>query len=308
MELALITMNKIIEMVAIMMIGVVMLKTGIADRETSKKLSSILLNVISPCLIIMSYQMDFNEELLRGLLITIILSAASFIIAIALAHVSVPKKGNPNAAIEKMVVTYSNCGFIGIPIVNAILGTEGVFYMTAYITVYNIFIWSHGLMLMSGRASSPVATAKNFIQPSTIAIIISLVLFVMNIHLPSVIASPFDMIGDMNTPVAMLISGINLAESDLVRSLKRPRTYLMSCLKLIAVPVFTAILLAVVHTEMTIALTVIIAAACPTGAMVTMFALQYKQDSNYASELFTITTVLSLITIPIVILISGFIL
>lgn len=306
MELALITVEKIIEMFVIMMIGVLIVKAGIGDHDTGNGLSSILLKIVTPCMVIMSYQVDFDAELLRGLAITAGLSALSFVVAIAIAHFSI--RDNPDSAVEKMAIAYSNCGFIGIPLANAVLGSEGVLYITAYILIYNIFIWSHGVLLMNGSAGSLKQTLKNLVQPSMVAIVVSLLLFLLGIRLPEVLAGPLDMIGDMNTPLAMLISGINLAESNLLDSLKRPRTYLISVLKLLVIPILTVFMLRLFHPDPLISMTVIIAAACPTGAMGTMFAMQYHKNSQYASELFTISTVFSLVTIPLTVLVSGMVL
>lgn len=302
MDLAYITVNKIMEMFLILMIGAAALKTGLADGETSKKLSGVLLNVISPCVIIMSYQIEFDRELLIGLAVTAGLSAASFLLAIILSGLVIKAEGNPDMAVERISIVYSNCGFIGVPLINGLLGAEGVFFMTAYITVFNILIWSHGIMLMSGKTGSPMATVKNFLHPSTFAIGAGLFFFVTGLHLPEVIGNPLSMIGAMNTPAAMLISGMNLAESELLSCLKKPRTYMISFMKLVAVPFITLLLLAACRADRIVAITILVAAACPSGAMGTMFALQYNKDSRYASKLLAVTTALSLVTIPAVML------
>ncbi len=302
MDLAYITVNKIIEMFLILMIGAAALKAGFADSETSKKLSAILLNVISPCVIIMSYQIDFDKGLIIGLAVTAGLSAASFLLAILLSRLVIRSKGNPDMAVERMSIVYSNCGFIGVPLINGLLGAKGVFFMTAYITVFNILIWSHGIMLMSGKAGSLMDTVKNFLHPSTFAIGAGIFFFVIGLHLPEVVGNSLSMIGAMNTPVAMLISGMNLAESELLSCLKNPRTYMISFVKLVVIPLLTLLLLAAARADRTIAVTILTAAACPSGAMGTMFALQYNKDSGYASKLLAVTTALSLFTIPAVML------
>lgn len=306
MELALITVEKIIEMFVIMMIGAAIIKTHIGNHQTGKDLSAILLKIITPCMIIMSYQVDFDTELLVKLGIMAGVSILSFVLGIAIAHFAIPD--HPDAAIEKMAIAYSNCGFIGIPLASAVLGDEGVLYITVYILVYNVFIWSHGILLMTGSTGNLKQTLKNLCQPSMIAILFSLVLFLLRIRLPEVLASPIDMIGDMNTPVAMLVSGINLASSDILGSLKRMSTYKVSALKLLVIPVLTVFLMRLLNPGEMIAMTVIIATACPSGAIGTMMALQYNKNSQYFSELFTITTVLSLCTIPLVVLVSGLVL
>ena len=305
MDLAFITANKIIEMFFILLIGAAALKTGIADSGTGSRMTSILLKVISPCVIIMSYQMEFDRGRMIGLAVTAGLSAASFLGAIILSKLVVPRNGRPDMAVERMSIVYSNCGFIGVPLIQGLLGAEGVFYMTSYITVFNIFVWSHGIMLMSGKTEDLSATIKNLIQPSTIAVGVGLLFFVTGFCLPAVIGDPVSLIGDMNTPVAMLISGMNLAESNLLSCLKSPRTYLLSVTKLILVPLVTLLFLMAVRVDRVIGVTILVAASCPSGAMGTMFALQYNKNSQYASKLLAITTSLSLVTIPAIMLAAS---
>ncbi len=305
MNLAHITVNKIIEMFLIMVIGAVTFKTGIADNGTSKRMSSILLNVITPCMIIVSYQMEFDRDLLIGLILTLGLSVASIFLSILLSRLLIRSKENPDMAVEKFSMIYSNCGFIGIPIINGLLGAKGVFFMTAYITAFNIMIWSHGILLMKGKTGNLMSTMKSFINSSTVAIVIGILLFVTGLHLPEVVGNPLSMIGAMNTPVAMLISGMNLAESELLSCLKSPRTYMISAAKLLAIPLITLVLLMAVRVDYAIAVTILVASACPSGATGAMFALQYNKNSQYASKLLAVTTVLSLVTIPAVMLVGG---
>ncbi|PJJ29091.1 AEC family transporter [Lacrimispora celerecrescens] len=305
MNLAHITINKIMEMFLIMVIGAVTFKTGIADNGTSKRMSSILLNVITPCMIIVSYQMEFDGDLLIGLILTLGLSVASIFLSILLSRLLIRSKENPDMAVEKFSMIYSNCGFIGIPIINGLLGAKGVFFMTAYITAFNIMIWSHGILLMKGKTGSLMTTLKSFINSSTVAIVIGILFFVTGLHLPEVVGNPLSMIGAMNTPVAMLISGMNLAESGLLSCLKSPRTYVISAAKLLAIPLITLVLLMAVRVDSAIAVTILVASACPSGATGTMFALQYNKNSQYASKLLAVTTVLSLVTIPAVMLVGG---
>ena len=301
MELALIAVEKIIEMFLIMLAGMAAWRLGILDSSANKKLSGFLLNFIMPAMILSSYQMDFQEELLQGLLLTAVFSAASFGLAILLSSLALGGKGNKDLEIEQMSVIYSNCGFMGIPLINGLAGQEGVFFMTAYITIFNLLVWSHGLALMCGTGSWKTAL-KKFVQPSTIAVFTGLVLFLCRIRLPQIILEPLASVGDMNTPMAMVIAGVSLSESHLLRALTKPRTYWICFLKLAAVPALTLVLMFCLGLDGIPALAVLIGAACPTAAMGTMFALQYHKNSSYAAELFAVTTVLSLISIPCMVL------
>lgn len=307
MELTLITIEKIVEMFLILFVGVIASRVDIIDHQTNKRLSGLLLQVICPAMLFMSYQIEFRQERFLGLVLTAALGVASMAAAIVVIQLLVPDKGRANVEIERLSAIYSNCGFIGIPLINGILGSEGVFYITAYITVFNLIIWSHGLALMTGSADIKTVV-RQFIQPATIAIGLGIVCFLARIQVPSIVAEPMKMVGDMNTPLAMLVAGCNLAESNLLSALKRPRTYWISFLKLLAEPLLALLILAFVPVNLMVKLAVLVASACPTCAMGTMFALQYNRDSNYASELFAITTLLSLFTIPLVVFLGNVVL
>ena len=307
MELTLITIEKIVEMFLILFAGVIAFRVDIIDHQTNKRLSGLLLQVICPAMLFMSYQIEFRQERFLGLVLTAALGVASMVAAIVVIQFLVPDKGRANAEIERLSAIYSNCGFIGIPLINGILGSEGVFYITAYITVFNLIIWSHGLALMTGSADIKTVV-RQFIQPATIAIGLGIACFLARIQVPSIVAEPMKMVGDMNTPLAMLVAGCNLAESNLLSALKRPRTYWISFLKLLAEPLLALLILAFVPVNLMVKLAVLVASACPTCAMGTMFALQYNRDSNYASELFAITTLLSLFTIPLVVFLGNVVL
>ncbi len=307
MELTLITIEKIVEMFLILFAGVIASRVDIIDHQTNKRLSGLLLQVICPAMLFMSYQIEFRQERFLGLVLTAALGVASMVAAIVVIQFLVPDKGRANAEIERLSAIYSNCGFIGIPLINGILGSEGVFYITAYITVFNLIIWSHGLALMTGSADIKTVV-RQFIQPATIAIGLGIVCFLARIQVPSIVAEPMKMVGDMNTPLAMLVAGCNLAESNLLSALKRPRTYWISFLKLLAEPLLALLILAFVPVNLMVKLAVLVASACPTCAMGTMFALQYNRDSNYASELFAITTLMSLFTIPLVVFLGNVVL
>ena len=307
MDLAFIAVEKIAEMFLIILVGVMAFRWKIIDSNANKKLSGILLKIVTPAIIFMAYQIDYQPERLKGLIITFFISLASFVWVILLAKALIrPGKGG-DMAIERFSAIYSNAGFMGIPLVNGILGTEGVFYLTAYITAFNLIVWSHGLSLMCGIMDGK-GVLKNFFQPATIAIGLGIVCFLFRVRLPDMVVNPIKMMGDMNTALAMLIAGCNLAESNLLGAMKKGRTYGVCFMKLILIPLASVLLLSWIPVERIYRLTVLVAISCPTAAMGTMFALQYNKDSNYASELFTVSTLLSLLTIPFAVLLGGWLL
>lgn len=292
-----IVVEKIIEMFVILLGGVLAYQTGLIDKETTKKLSNLLLMLVSPLLIFQSYEMDFDIKLFYGLLMTLMASAVTFVCCIFLSNVIL--KGNEkDLPVEKTAVVYSNCAFIGIPLINGILGSEGVFYMTAYTTVFNILFWTHGVWLMDGGGKLK-DVFKNLITPAIIAVMIGMLFFVFQLRLPTILSEPVKTIANMNTPLAMIIAGANLAQGNIFKSLKNLRLYFISLLKLIIFPIAGIAILYIIHLDFKVAFTIFIAIACPAGATTIMFAERYDKNVYYATEIFMITTVLSQVTIPL---------
>lgn len=292
-----IVVEKIIEMFVILLGGVLAYQTGLIDKETTKKLSNLLLMLVSPLLIFQSYEMDFDIKLFYGLLMTLMASAVTFVCCIFLSNV-ILKGDEKDLPVEKTAVVYSNCAFIGIPLINGILGSEGVFYMTAYTTVFNILFWTHGVWLMDGGGKLK-DVFKNLITPAIIAVMIGMLFFVFQLRLPTVLSEPVKAIANMNTPLAMIIAGANLAQGNIFKSLKNLRLYFISLLKLIIFPIAGIAILYIIHLDFKVAFTIFIAIACPAGATTIMFAERYDKNVHYATEIFMITTVLSQVTIPL---------
>ena len=171
-----IVLEKIIEMAVILLCGVLAYKTGLIDKASTKSFSNVLLMLVSPLLVFQSYQMDFEPRLFYGLLQTLFVSFVTFLVCIILAEIFM--KGDPaRQQIEKMTAIYSNCGFIGIPLINGILGAEGVFYMTAYVTVFNVLFWTHGAWLL-GAWGSLRDVWKYLFTPTIVAEVFGLIFFV----------------------------------------------------------------------------------------------------------------------------------
>ena len=215
----LIVLEKMLEMFIILIVGIIAFKTGIIDEKANKRLSNLLLMIVSPLVIVVSYQLEFDSELLHGLILALIASTITYIVTILVSKPLISKQ-NINYSVEKIAALYSNCGFIGIPLINGILGAEGVFYMTAYMTVFNILVWTHGILVMEKNANIKNAW-RNLITPAVIAVFVGLVLFLFRIKLPEIIYSPVDIIASMNTPLAMIVAGCNIAQSNLKNSLKK---------------------------------------------------------------------------------------
>ncbi|MDF2869590.1 MAG: putative rane protein [Anaerocolumna sp.] len=305
MTLAVIALNQILIMFLIMLLGFFCYKIKIINHETNRKLSDFLLLIVNPLLIFNSYQRDFNKELLLGLEISFVLAFVSHLVAMGAARLLIRGKNKQDISLERFSAIYSNCGFIGIPLINSLFGSEGVFYLTAYLTVFNVLIWTHGVVLMTGKKDMK-AILKTLISPTFIAIIAGLVLFLLNVRIPEVLYRSMDYVASMNTPLAMIIAGATMAQSQLKKVLLKGRIYLVVLMKQLVIPAILVLLFHKLPIDNMILTTTVIAAGCPVAATGMLFALRFNKNHLYASELYSISTVTSLVTIPILMFFAGF--
>lgn len=279
-------------------------KFGFITKRANKQLSNFVVSIVSPVLIFTAYQKEFDTALLKGLLISILLATASHLLFIFTGAIVVHKKNNPDYNIERFAITYSNCGFMGIPLIQSIYGSDGVLYLTAYITMFNLFMWTHGVSCMK-KSSDFKSAFKALLSPAIIATAAGFIMFVCRISLPEILLQPMKYVASLNTPLAMIVSGITFAQSDLKGALKKPRIYLVSALKLLIVPVIIMLIFKPFGFSDTVLTTSVIAAACPTAASTIMFAYKYGGNAVYGSEIFALTTIMSAVTLPLVMIISA---
>lgn len=312
MESAIVIAYQAVIMFILLAVGYFLYKKKLVGDEATKQFSNIAVSLINPIVIFNAYQTEFEPRLLNGLLWAGGLAVAAHVVLIIASMVFV-RRGRGQWRVDRFSMIYSNCAFMGIPLIEATFGTEGVFYLTGFITVFNLFIWIHGVILMSdGGKRSAAETAKSLLKivlsPAILAVVIGLVMFFTGLRLPSLLQIPLDYLGSMNTPLAMLVSGATIAKAGILGGLKCRRIYYVQAFKLLIVPVLLAALfvpMRVFGADMMIIDVVLIAAAAPTASSTIMFAYKYGQDAEYASNHFALSTIFGIVTMPVVLLISG---
>ena len=313
MDSALIIAFQAVVMFILLFFGYFLYKAKMLSDESTKQLSAITLTIVNPVVIFNSYLMDFNTELLADLGISTLLGAVAHLMLILASQIAV-RKGRDNFEIDRFAIIYCNCGFMGIPLIKATFGDEGVFYLTGFITMFNLFMWTHGTLLMSGQKTQGIKdTAKTFgkvlLSPAILAIVIGMVFFFTGLRLPSILQTPLDYVGSLNTPLAMIVSGATIAKAGLLRGFKCGRAYYIQIFKLLAVPVVLALMfvpLAKLGVSMTVINTVLIAAAAPTASATIMFSYRHGKDESYASGQFALSTISSMATMPLILMLSAF--
>lgn len=304
MENAEIILNQTLIMLILIIVGIICKKTKIITDDGNKELSKLVLTVVNPIVILMAYQKDYKPQLVKNLLIAFGLSILSYIILIVAAYLLIPQKDERETQIERFSAIYSNCGFMGIPLVNALFGSEGIFYLTAFLTVFNLVVWTHGIILISGERNLK-NIVKVFYSPVIISIVLGIIMFFAQIRLPDIITDSLNFISNLNTPLAMIVSGVTIADTKILKLLKKPGIYYVSFLKLILLPLILIAAFSLFNVNEQVRITVLVAASAPAAAMCTLQCIRYEKNSLYASEIFAASTILSVVTLPIIVHIDN---
>jgi predicted permease len=255
--------------------------------------------VVQPVYLFTAYQRSFDRGLLKDFLICLAMAAAAFIIMILIPYLFFPK-GSRDREVGLVVSAFPNTGFFGIPLIAGIYGTEGVFFLTTMITMFNVLVWTYGVIVMSGRRDSLRVTAKRLVSPALISMAVGLLCFSLGLLLPDVLVSPLKKLVDMNTPLAMLISGAVVARADFKQGLKDPLVYRISFLRMLLLPAVVALGLFWLPVNPMLITIVVLSAGFPVGSVPLMFSVQYNKNSVLAGECLALTAVLCCVTAPLV--------
>ncbi|MBR1921392.1 MAG: AEC family transporter [Kiritimatiellae bacterium] len=286
---------------ALMAVGAACRRLRLVDAAGAKGVVNVLIYAVTPCLIVDVFQRPFDASMLRNLGAAFLISAAAHAALIALARLTA-RGGAGELGVLRLATVFSNAGFMGVPLEQAVLGDEGVFYGIVYVATFNLFIWSWGLGEMSGGAgrANSRESLRMVLNPGTIGLACALPLFLFSATLPGVLRTPVHLMAGMNTPLAMVAIGFYLAGADFRRVLRLPAAYAAAFIRLVGFPLALvgAFFLLRGVLDRTMALALVIGASAPVAAMVAMFASRFERDVDLAVALVSGTTLLSVATMP----------
>lgn len=331
--------KQLITMLFIVLVGFIFAKAFKFKDAEQKFVSKFLLYLINPCLIFTSFDKEFDLLKLKQLLIVILISLISFLVMILIAIIFTltknPQKKN-YVGVNRLAIIFTNCGFIGIPLINGIFGDDGVFFLMGYLVIFNIALWTYGYFQMG----TSVNFKKIITNPNILAILLGILVFCLPIRIPEFISKPIGMIASLNTPTAMILIGMLFANF----SVKKPaevalnakptlvaeklsvndekfaeteelavggRNYIFMLAKTIFVRlvvcgiVVLAVLLLcykIIHNVPDARLmifVVFISSLCPCATSVPSLACIFEKDSTYASFLVSISSLFCIISIPL---------
>ncbi len=291
--------SQALSLFLMMAVGFVLYKIKWFTDTGMQQLTSILLYVATPCVMISSLERDFDVSLALQLLFmaagSVILIGAAYLLSLLLFR----KQESDDRCVLRNAIALSNGGFMGIPLAGAVCGADGVMFASIFVCIFTLYQWVVGYTMMSGKAN----IKKVLLNPGTVGLVIAVLVFIFSVKLPSPVSNAVGMLADLNSPLAMVIIGAHLAKANIIASLKDSRVYAISLLRLVLLPLAALALLLFIPVPfmLTGKITLLIEFAAPTAATVSMLAGQCNRNSLLASSLVAVTTVLSIITMPLII-------
>ncbi len=275
-------------------------KLKFLNKAGVKCINDIVIYIVNPCLIVSAFQRKFEVALLHNFLLALLGALLAHLICLFIALAVFRKQEDGKRKVLRFATIFSNCGFMGIPLLSALLGADGVFYGAAYLVVFNLTIWSYGQYIMA-KGSEGFETKKIILNPGVIAVLIGLIFFFTSTDLPDIVMIPVDYMASLNTPVPMLIIGYTLSRfkpSDLLGGIDELKVYVI---RLIVGPVLLLAILYAMGMRGIVLTAVTVSASAPTAALTTMFAIKFKCDEELSARIVSTSTLLSIITMTLIV-------
>ena len=287
----LLIIEQIVIMMVLMAVGYVIYKIRMIDDYTTKQLSSLILYVVVPCIMLVSFTQEYSNHKFIGFFIALTASCVIIFIGIFAGRIILGK----DTGLEQYACGFSNAGIIGIPLVSSVLGTDYVFYVSAFFAAFFITTWTYGEYLIEGPGH--VNLKKVITNPVVICTVVGIGLFVFNVKLPDILKSACNSIGGLNTPLGMMMLGTYIAKEDLGKMFKNKMCYLVSLIRLIIVPLICLFILKFVYVPFEqIKMVLLICACSPCAATLAMFSQMCGKDYSYGARMVSLSTLFSPLT------------
>jgi predicted permease len=293
--------NQVIILALIMLIGIIARKKGMLNAEVNSKLSDFLLNITLPCLIVTSFNFEFSAEMMNNIKLIFLYSVIIHLVLIFLSKVFALRFSESSRKVIRFVTVFSNSGFMGFPVLFGLYGNIGVFYGAIFNIPWNIFMLSFGSMLFTGKKD--LKSLRSVItHPGIIATAIGMMMFIFSLSMPLPLEKALVSVGAMTTPLSMIIVGSMLAEIKFKEVFSGFAVYYVSAIRLIAAPLLTLAIMRLLNADQLLTEVAVTIEAMPAAVIATVLASKFGGDTKLASRCVFISTIISMITIPIIVM------
>lgn len=299
MELALIAAKQVVSFLFLILAGYIVIKAGVLSSDSKKVISDLLLYLIVPAMIISSFIREFDPNTLHNLIEAFVLSAILLGGGAIVVLLLTSRMKDDIRHIFRFACIFSNAGYMGIPLIRALFGEESILYASVFLTVFNLLIHSFGYATVNRNATGKEIIHSISHNTCMISVCIGLLIYLVQVPIPEVLAQPISMVGDMTTPISMILTGMIIAGSNVKRVLSKKQIWSICAIRLLVVPALALGLFRLMGVSGMVATVVLIQQACPCASITTVFAVQYNHDEDLAAGSVVFSTLLSIITLPI---------
>ena len=295
--------GQVITLFLMMIAGYCLGKTKLLPRSALPALTNVVVYLALPCMLIGAFEMEATSERVHGFLWVLAASVLVHGLNFAVAHFGIrdPDDGRKRVLVDCAV--FSNCGFMGYPLLASLMGDIGLFYGSAYNLVFTALLWTAGISYLQHR-KGPLRLRKLILNPGIIGMALGFSVFLLQIQLPPVLETTVDYLGNVAVSLPMLIIGCQLAHADLKRLLHDHWSWVGAALRLLVMPLLALLLLYLLGLRGDVLMATVICAAAPPAAMVAMLAENCGRDPVLASGVVSFHTLLSVVTMPVVVSIA----
>ena len=287
--------SQVVTLFLLMGVGFVLAQLGKLHTDGVSQMSTLVLYVVTPCLMISAFEVDRAPDMVETLGVFFVVYAVSTLLGLAVAQLCFRNEEPDRKAPLRFGMTYGNNGFMGLPLVHAILGQDAMLFGVVSAVSFNFLLWTQGAKTMGGK----VGPRAILVNPATIGAVIGGFLFFSGLRLPSMVNNAVSFMADLNTPLAMVVIGAQMAGADLKVSFTSRKLYGAAAVRLLIAPLIPLLLLLPLHLPAMSYCACVILCAVPTAGATGMFAQRFGRDTATAAQLVTLTTLLSVITLPL---------
>lgn len=292
--------TQVLILFIIIALGFICGKTKILNDVSSKTIADICLLMTSPAVIIKSFMKDYNSELAYSLLLSVIAAILCHIIGIAISTVMFRQKDRKRRGLFRCAATFCNATFMAMPLQLALLPEMGGFYCASYAAVFNFILWTYGLSSVTGNKEK-LNIKKLVLNPGLLAISAGVIIFLFSIEIHPILDTAITYIGNINTPLPMLVLGFYLSKLSLKRVFADKESFIAILARIVIVPLACLGILYLLGFRGDLLVSTIISVSAPIAVAITMFAARYECDAELSANMCSLSTVLSIITMPLIV-------
>ncbi len=288
--------QQVLILFALMAVGFVLGKAKLMDDRGSLAMTNLVMYAVSPAMMVVAFQREKDTADLHNFLICALLAVVVHVVSILLVMLCLRGKDS-TCGILRFGTVFSNCGFMGYPLMTALLGSIGVFYGSAYVVVFTVLTWTMGIYMITHDVGK-LRLKSILLNPGVLSVAAAMTLYLLSVRLPEIVMTPLTYLANMNTPLPTIVVGYQLSHANFSQAFADKRSWTALALRLAVIPLLTVGLCYVLRVDSAVALVTVIAISTPPAALLSMFAQKFDCDTRLASSMVSVFTAISVLTIP----------